>query len=167
MFFYLLIRFRKWYFGAAAVAGLSFTVIVVLAIFSLLNGILPFSLDVDQAFIAAILTVVGYSINDTVIVFDRIREYLGMYSSKKEDIAEVINTALNNTLSRTIVTSLSTLLVLVILFVFGGEVIRGFSFAMLIGIIVGTFASLFVASPIVVDLTKRFVKENQEPTKES
>lgn len=159
LFLYLLIRFRKWQYGVGAIVGLSFVVLFILSVFSLFNGILPFSLDIDQAFIAAILTVVGYAINDTVVIFDRIREYLGFQRSKKEELSVVINRALNSTLSRTVVTSLSTMGVLVILFIFGGEVIRGFSFAMLLGIIVGTYTSLFVASPVLVDLSHRLNKE--------
>ena len=114
---------------------------------------MPFSLEIDQAFIAAILTVVGYSINDTVVVFDRIREYLNLH--KKSPMNETINNALNSTLSRTINTSLSTIFVLLMIFIFGGEVIRGFAFALLVGVIVGTYSSLCVATPIVVDLANR------------
>ena len=157
LFLYLLIRFRKWQYGVGAIAALAYVVLFILSIFSIFNGILPFSLDIDQAFIAAILTVVGYAINDTVVIFDRIREYLGFQKSKNEELSTVINNALNSTLSRTVVTGLSTMGVLIILFIFGGEVIRGFSFAMLIGVIVGTYTSLFVASPVVVDLTRRVV----------
>ncbi|MEX1189192.1 MAG: protein translocase subunit SecDF [Bacteroidia bacterium] len=157
LFLYLLIRFRRWQYGVGAIAALSYVVLFILSIFSIFNGILPFSLDIDQSFIAAILTVVGYAINDTVVIFDRIREYLGFQKSKNEELSVVINNALNSTLSRTVVTGLSTMGVLIILFIFGGEVIRGFSFAMLIGVIVGTYTSLFVASPVVVDLTRRVV----------
>jgi len=160
LFLYLLLRFRKWQYGVGAIAALAYVVIFILSIFSIFNGILPFSLDIDQAFIAAILTVVGYAINDTVVIFDRIREYLAMNSSKKEELSVVINNALNSTLSRTVVTGLTTIGVLIILFLFGGEVIRGFSFAMLLGVIVGTYTSLFVASPVVVDLTRRVVKDS-------
>jgi SecD/SecF fusion protein len=155
LFLYLLIRFRKWQYGVGAIGGLVFVVLFILGLFSLLNGILPFSLDIDQAFIAAILTVVGYAINDSVVIFDRIREYLILHSGKKEDIKGVINNALNSTLSRTVVTSLTTLIVLLVLFIFGGEVIRGFIFAMLMGVVIGTFSSLFVASPIVADLSHK------------
>jgi SecD/SecF fusion protein len=155
LFLYLLLRFRKWQYGVGAIAALAYVVLFILSIFSIFRNILPFSLDIDQSFIAAILTVVGYAINDTVVIFDRIREYLGMHSSKKEEMGVVINNALNSTLSRTVVTGLSTIGVLIILFIFGGEVIRGFSFAMLIGVIVGTYTSLFVASPVVVDLSRR------------
>lgn len=159
LFLYLLIRFRKWQYGAGAIAALAYVVLFILSIFSIFNGILPFSLDIDQSFIAAILTVVGYAINDTVVIFDRIREYLGFARSKNEELSTVINNALNSTLSRTVVTGLSTIGVLIILFIFGGEIIRGFSFAMLIGVIVGTYTSLFVASPVVVDLTRRVVND--------
>lgn len=161
LFAYLLIRFRRWQYGIGAIAALAYVVIFILSVFSIFNGILPFSLDIDQAFIAAILTVVGYSINDTVVIFDRIREYLGTHGSKREDIATIINNALNSTLSRTVVTGLTTIGVLIILFFFGGEVIRGFSFAMLIGVVVGTYTSLFVASPVVVDLFRRSAKNEK------
>ncbi len=157
IFLYILLRFRKWQYGLAAVAAIFHDVLVVLAVFSIFYGILPFSLDIDQAFIAAILTVVGYSINDTVVVFDRIREYLN--SHKKREANEVINDALNSTLSRTVNTSLSTLFVLLMIFVFGGEVIRGFAFALLIGVAVGTYSSLCVATPILVDLSKKDEKK--------
>jgi len=157
IFLYILLRFRKWQYGLGAVAAIFHDVLVVLAVFSIAHGILPFSLDIDQAFIAAILTVVGYSINDTVVVFDRIREYLGSY--KKREMNEVINSALNSTLSRTINTSLSTFFVLLMIFIFGGEVIRGFAFALLVGVAVGTYSSLCVATPIVVDLTKKQVEK--------
>jgi SecD/SecF fusion protein len=152
IFLYILIRFRKWQFSVGALTAMVHDVLIVLSLFSLFYGILPFSLEIDQAFIAAILTVIGYSINDTVIVFDRIREYLNIHHSKKGDMKPVINSALNSTLSRTINTSLTIFFVLFAIFLFGGEVIRGFSFALLIGIVVGTYSSLFVATPIVVDL---------------
>jgi len=125
------------------------------AFFSLFNGILPFSLDIDQAFIAAILTVIGYSINDTVVVMDRIREYLALHHSKADEPKVVINDAVNNTLSRTIITALTVVFVLVVLFFFGGEVIRGFSFALLIGVCFGTYSSICVATPVMIDLGKR------------
>lgn len=165
LFLYLLLRFRKWQYGVGAIAALAYVVIFILSIFSIFNHILPFSLDIDQAFIAAILTVVGYAINDTVVIFDRIREYLAMPNSKKEDLSTIINNALNSTLSRTAVTGLTTIGVLIILFVFGGEVIRGFAFAMLLGVIVGTYTSLFVASPVVVDLTRRTASKSVEEKK--
>jgi SecD/SecF fusion protein len=149
IFLYILLRFRNWQFGLGAVTALVHDVLIVLGVFSLFYGIMPFSLEIDQAFIAAILTVVGYSINDTVVVFDRIREYVGLY--RKRDRQEIINLALNSTLSRTLNTSMSTLVVLLMIFLFGGEVIRGFIFALLIGIIVGTYSSVFIASPVVFD----------------
>ena len=149
IFLYILFRFKKWQFGLGALVALFHDVLLVLSLFSLLYGVLPFSLEIDQAFIAAILTVVGYSINDTVVVFDRIREYLASY--KKQELGEVINNALNSTLSRTVNTSLSTIFVLAMIFFFGGEVIRGFSFALLIGVIVGTYSSLCIASPVMYD----------------
>ncbi len=149
IFIYILIRFRNWQYGLGAVAALMHDVLIILGIFSLFYGIMPFSLEIDQAFIAAILTVVGYSINDTVVVFDRIREYVGLY--RKRDRGEIMNMALNSTLSRTFSTSLSTFFVLLMIFLFGGEVIRGFTFALLIGVVVGTYSSLFIATPVVYD----------------
>ncbi len=149
MFLYIFIRFRNWQFGLGAVVALVHDTLFVLGLYSIGYGFFPFSMDIDQAFIAAILTVIGYSVNDTVIVFDRIREYRGLY--KKRPRAEVMNLALNSTLSRTLNTSLTTLLVLAAIFIFGGEVIRGFVFALLVGIGVGTYSSLFVATPIVYD----------------
>lgn len=149
IFIYILIRFRNWQYGLGAVVALMHDVLIILGIFSLFYGIMPFSLEIDQAFIAAILTVVGYSINDTVVVFDRIREYIGLY--RKRDRAEILNMALNSTLSRTFSTSLSTFFVLLMIFLFGGEVIRGFTFALLIGVVVGTYSSLFIATPVVYD----------------
>ncbi len=149
IFIYILVRFRNWQYGMGAVVALLHDVMIVLGIFSIFYGIMPFSLEIDQAFIAAILTVVGYSINDTVVVFDRIREYVGLY--RKRGRAEIINLALNSTLSRTFSTSLSTFFVLLMIFLFGGEVIRGFTFALLVGVVVGTYSSLFIATPVVYD----------------
>ena len=134
-----------------AVAALFHDTLIVLSIFSLGHGFLPFSLEIDQAFIAAILTVIGYSINDTVVIFDRVREFLNIYT--KNDKTDVINKAINSTVSRTIITSLTTLLVVAILFLFGGSSIKGFSFALLIGIIVGTYSSVFIATPVLSDLS--------------
>lgn len=153
IFLYIILRFRKWKFGVGALAAMFHDVIIVLSFYSILYGFMPFSLEIDQAFIAAILTVVGYSINDTVIVFDRIREFIGLHKKKDQDI--VINDALNSTLSRTIITSMTTLLVLLMIFFFGGEVIRGFVFALIIGVVVGTYSSLCVATPLVVDLARK------------
>ncbi|MFH2143956.1 MAG: protein translocase subunit SecDF [Bacteroidota bacterium] len=164
IFIYILLRFRNWQYGLGAVTALIHDVIIVLSAYSLLYAIMPFSMEIDQAFIAAILTVVGYSINDTVIIFDRMREYIGLY--KKRNRAEVINSALNSTISRTIGTSLTTLLVLLAIFIFGGEVIRGFIFAILLGITIGTYSSVFVAAPIVFDTIKNddkkaIIKDNK------
>jgi SecD/SecF fusion protein len=153
IFLYILIRFRKWQFSLGAVAAVFHDVLLVLSIFSILYGILPFSLEIDQAFIAAILTIIGYSLNDTVVVFDRVREF--MYNNKKKEVHELLNGALNSTLSRTINTSLTTFFVLFIIFLFGGEVIRGFMFALMVGVLIGTYSSLFVASPIMLDTIKR------------
>jgi len=153
IFLYILVRFRKWQFSLGAVVAVFHDVLIVLSIFSIFYGILPFSLEIDQAFIAAILTIIGYSLNDTVVVFDRVREY--MNDNKKKGVHELINGALNSTLSRTINTSLTTFCVLFIIFIFGGEVIRGFMFALMVGVVVGTYSSLFVASPIMLDTIKR------------
>ncbi|WP_462279687.1 protein translocase subunit SecDF [Salinivirga cyanobacteriivorans] len=152
IFLYILIRFSNWQFGLGAVAALLHDVLFILGIYSLFYTIMPFSMEIDQSFIAAILTVVGYSINDTVVVFDRIREYLGLY--KKRGRKEILNTALNSTLARTFSTSLSTFVVLLTIFIFGGEMIRGFIFAMLVGVAVGTYSSLFIATPVVYDTVK-------------
>lgn len=152
IFLYIFIRFSKWQYSMGAVAALFHDTLIVLSIFSLGHGFLPFSLEIDQAFIAAILTVIGYSINDTVVIFDRVREFLNIYT--KNDKTEVINKAINSTVSRTVITSLTTLLVVAILFIFGGSSIKGFSFALLIGIIVGTYSSVFIATPVLSDLSK-------------
>jgi len=152
IFAYIWIRFRKWQYSLGAVAALFHDVLILLSVFSLLHGILPFSLEINQAFIAALLTVVGYSINDTVVVFDRIREFFDSYTGKSKK--DVINLGVNNTISRTVITSLTTLFVVLILFIFGGAVIRGFAFALLIGIFAGTYSSVFIATPVVNLLTK-------------
>ena len=151
IFAYIFIRFRKWQYSLGAVVALFHDVLIIISIFSLLYGILPFSLEIDQAFIAAILTVIGYSLNDTVVVFDRVREY---QKTKVGDGKVIVNNALNSTLSRTVNTSLTTIVVLLIIFIFGGEVIRGFMFALILGVIVGTYSSLFIATPVMVDTSK-------------
>ena len=156
IFIYILIRFRNWQYGLGAIAALAHDSLIVLGLFSLLYGALPFSLEIDQAFIAAILTVLGYSINDTVVVFDRIREYLGLYP--KRDRTENVDSAINSTLRRTFSTSLSTFVVLLSIFLFGGETIRGFTFALLVGVVVGTYSSVFIATPIAFDTQKRAAK---------
>ena len=148
VFLYILLRFRKWQYSLGAVAAVFHDVLIVLGIFSLTSKIMPFSMEVDQAFIAAILTVIGYSLNDTVVVFDRIREIVAQHGWKG---GENINKALNSTLSRTLNTSLTTLVVLLSIFIFGGESLRGFMFAMIIGVIVGTYSSLFIATPVMFD----------------
>ena len=152
IFFYLFVRFSRWEFSLGAVAALFHDVIIVLGIFSLFQGILPFSLEVDQAFIAAILTVIGYSVNDTVIVYDRIREFINTYTGRTKE--EIFNLAINSTLNRTLITSLTTLVVVLILFLAGGGSIRGFAFAILCGIAVGTYSSIFIASALVNDTMK-------------
>lgn len=153
MFGYILFRFGKWQYSVGVVASLMFTVLFILGVFSIFNGILPFNMDVDQALIAAILTVVGYDINDTVVVFDRIRENLG-YGNQKMDTVE-INKALNSTLSRTFNTGFTVIMVLLIMLFFGGMAIRGFIFAQLIGVVVGIYTTLFIATPILIDLSKK------------
>jgi SecD/SecF fusion protein len=157
MFGYILFRFKGWQYGTSAVLALLHDVIILLGIFALFNGILPFSLQVDQAIIAAVLTVIGYSINDTVIIFDRIREYLT--EGRKGTMNSYINDALNSTLGRTINTSVTVLVVLISAFLFGGEGIRGLSFAILIGVVVGTYSSLCIAAPLVSDFKAGFSKE--------
>ena len=152
IFIYIAYRFRKWQFGLGALIAMFHDVLVVLGLFSIFYNIVPFSMEIDQAFIAAILTVVGYSINDTVVVFDRIREYSTLH--KKSSAVQVVDKALNSTLSRTINTSLSTFLVLLTIFIFGGESIKGFAFALMVGVVIGTYSSLFIATPLVVDLSK-------------
>lgn len=149
IFAYILLRFKKWQFSLGAVAALTHDVLCMLGIFSLLYSVMPFSLEIDQSFIAAVLTVIGYSLNDTVIIFDRIREF-----AKKGLDKENLNKAMNSTLSRTLNTSLTTFIVLLTIFIFGGESLRGFMFAMIIGVVVGTYSSIFVATPIVYDTLK-------------
>ena len=154
IFLYIVFRFRKWQYGLGALIATTHDVLIVLSIFSIFWGILPFTMEIDQAFIAAILTVIGYSINDTVVVFDRIREYVGLYSGKRDD-KTLINDALNSTLSRTINTSLSTFVVLLTIFTLGGDNIKGFIFALMIGVVVGTYSSIFIATPSIFDLSKK------------
>jgi len=153
IFVYIFIRFRKWQYSLGTIVSLLHDVFVILAVFSFFRGRVPFALEIDQHFIAAVLTVIGFSMNDTVIVFDRIREYFR--KSPSESKTSVINRAINDTLSRTIMTSLCVFLTLLILFIFGGEVTRGFAFAMLIGVVTGTYSSIFVAAPILVDMDKK------------
>ncbi|MFN0015907.1 MAG: protein translocase subunit SecDF, partial [Saprospiraceae bacterium] len=152
IFLYLLVRFRRWQFSLGAVAALFHDVLITLGFFSLLHGIVPFSLEIDQAIIACILTVMGLSVNDTVIVFDRIREFINTYSGRPKE--EVFNMAINTTLTRTLITSGTIVIVVLILLLFGGSAIRGFAFGMFVGILFGTYSSVFIASALVVDLTK-------------
>ena len=156
IFIYILIRFKKWYYSAGAVAALAHDVIITLGIFTLLYDVVPFSLDINQAIIAAFLTIVGYSLNDTVVVFDRIRENSLIFKTEPYD--EMVNRSVNNTLSRTFVTSVTTLIAVSILFFFGGEVLKGLSFALILGVILGTYSSIFVASGLVVDLQLKKAK---------
>src|SRR5690606_21208995 len=151
---YILVRFQKWQYSVGAAISTIHDAIILLGLFSTLDGIVPCSLDIDQHFVAAVLTVVACSVNDTVVVFDRLREYLGRPSAHKVGFDTTVNSAINSTLSRTIITSLTIIFVLAVLFIFGGEVIRGFSFAILIGIVVGTYSSIFLAAPAVYDLRK-------------
>ncbi len=150
IFVYILIRFRNAAYSVGALAALAHDTIIVLGMYALLWKIMPFSMEIDQAFIAAILTIIGYSVNDTVVVFDRIREYNTLYA--KRDRGQNINDAINATLSRTFSTSMSTFVVLLAIFIFGGETIRGFVFALLMGVIIGTYSSIFIATPIAYDI---------------
>lgn len=156
VFIYIFIRFKGWYFSAGAIAALAHDVLIVLGIFTIMGEIAPFDVSIDQAIIAAFLTIVGYSLNDTVVVFDRIRENSIIY--KTMNFTDMINKSLNDTLSRTVVTSVTTLFVVSVLFIFGGEVLKGFAFALVLGVILGTYSSLFVASALVVELQKRAMK---------
>jgi len=153
IFAYIAFRFRGWTWGLGGVTGLAHTAIIVIGFFSIFSGILPFSLDIDQTFIAAILTIIGYAINDTVVIFDRIREYKELHP--KAEFKQNVNEALNSTLSRTMNTSLTTLITMIAIAIFGGEVIRGLAVALIVGIVVGTYASIFIATPIMYDVTKK------------
>ena len=150
IFLYILVRFRNFAYSVGAIAALAHDTVIILGLYAILWKIMPFSMEIDQAFIAAILTVIGYSINDTVVIFDRVREYNTLYPKRDRKIN--INDALNNTLSRTFSTSMSTFVVLLAIFIFGGETIQGFVFALLMGVIIGTYSSLFIASPIAYDI---------------
>lgn len=161
VFLYLLISFRKWQFSLGAVGAVFHDVIIVLGVYSLFWKYLPFNMEIDQAFIAAILTVIGYSLNDTVIVFDRVREYLNDHEGGSFN--QIVNKALNTTISRTVNTSLTTLIVLFAIFILGGETIRGFVFAILVGILVGTYSSLFIATPIMADTINKNDKNKTNP----
>ena len=158
VFLYILLRFRKWQFSLGAVAAVFHDVLIVLGIFSLTYSFMPFNMEINQAFIAAILTVIGYSLNDTVVVFDRIREYTNDHP--KWTLSDKVNGALNSTLSRTLNTSLTTLLVLLAIFIFGGESIRGFMFALIVGVLVGTYSSVFIATPVMFDTQNKEEENN-------
>ena len=161
IFGYIAIRFSGWTWGLGGVTGLAHTALIVIGFFSLFSGILPFSLDIDQTFIAAILTIIGYAINDTVVIFDRIREYKELHP--KADFRKNVNEALNSTLSRTMNTSLTTLVTMLAIAIFGGEVIRGLAVALILGIVIGTYASIFIATPIMYDVTmKRAAKKENK-----
>ena len=152
IFIYIFIRFKNWTFSAGAVTALFHDVLIVVGVFTFFSDIAPFSMQIDQSIIAAFLTIVGYSLNDTVVVFDRIRENNLLYKTMDHD--EMVNKSLNDTLSRTVITSVTTFFVVTILFIFGGEVLKGFSFALMLGVIIGTYSSLFVASSMVVELQR-------------
>lgn len=152
IFIYILIRFKDWTYSAGAVAALFHDVLIVVGVFTFFVDIAPFSMQIDQAIIAAFLTIVGYSLNDTVVVFDRIRENSLLYKTMDHD--EMVNKSLNDTLSRTVITSVTTFFVVTILFIFGGEVLKGFSFALMLGVIIGTYSSLFIASSTVVEIQR-------------
>ncbi len=157
IFAYIAVRFKGWTWGLGGVVGLAHTALIVIGFFSLFSGILPFSLDIDQTFIAAILTIIGYAINDTVVIFDRIREYKQLHP--KADFRQNVNEALNSTLSRTMNTSLTTLVTMLAIAIFGGEVIRGLAVALILGIVIGTYASIFIATPIMYDVTTKKSKK--------
>jgi len=159
MFIYIALRFRKWQYGMGALVALFHDALIVISMFSIFYGILPFNLEVDQAFIAAILTIIGYSVNDTVVVFDRIRENNKLFP-KRSNLRNS-NDAINSTLSRTINTSGTTIVVLLAIFIFGGEVIRGFSFALLFGVIIGSYSSIFIASSIAYDFRKKHIEDKE------
>ncbi|MEO0042125.1 MAG: hypothetical protein RL329_1573 [Bacteroidota bacterium] len=161
IFLYILLRFRRWQYSTGAVIALFHDVLFILACFALFHGFLPFSLEVDQAIIAAVLTISAYSMNDTVIVYDRIREYARTYSHLP--MRDIINKAINSTLSRTIITSFNVLLVVLILFIFGGSSIKGFAFALIVGIFIGTYSSIFIASPVMLDLSKNLNLSENSP----
>ncbi len=165
IFFYILIRFRKYGYSIGAIAATAHDAFIVLALFSILHGIVPFAMEVDATFIAALLTIIGYSLNDTVIIFDRLREYLKMRPNAA--MKDTMNAAINSTLSRTFNTAFTVFIVVFILFLFGGSVLRAFSFAMLIGVVVGCYSSVFIASPIMYDLDKdhdKYTGKNADKT---
>ena len=153
VFLYIFVRFKRFEYAAGDIVALVHDPVIILGLFSLLRRVIPFSLEIDQTVVAAVLTLIGYSVNDTVVVFDRIRETLGLHPTRT--LIQNVNDSINQTLSRTIMTVVTVFLVALILFVFGGTPIRGFSFALLLGLLIGTYSSIFVASPIMVDLMNR------------
>jgi SecD/SecF fusion protein len=160
IFIYIAVRFKGWTWGLGGVVSLAHTAIIVIGFFSLFNGILPFNLDVDQTFIAAILTIIGYAINDNVVIFDRIREQRGLHP--KEDFRTTVNTALNATLTRTLNTSVSTLLPMIAIAIWGGESIRGLAVALCLGVVIGTYASIMIGTPIMYDATAAAAKKKAD-----
>lgn len=152
IFLYIMVRY-EWTYSLGAIAALIHDVLLTLGTFSLLHGVLPFSLQIDQTVIAALLTIIGYGLNDTVVIFDRIREYVNLF--KTERFAPLVNRAINSTLSRTLITSATVLIVVVVLFLFGGEVLKGFAFALIIGVVFSVYSTIFVASPVVMFLRAR------------
>jgi len=162
IFIYILMRFRKWQYSAGAIVATLHDTLFVFAAFAIV-GVFGVNFEIDQVFVAAILTIIGYSINDTVIIFDRIREYIGFGAS--HDRRKIVNDAINDTLARTIITAGTTLLVVLVLLLFGGEVLRGFAFALFIGVLVGTYSSVFIAAPIVIDLDKELEGKPKEAKK--
>ena len=157
---YITFRFKRWQWATGATLALAVNALFIIGLFSMFYGLMPFNLEVNQAFIAAILTIIGYAINDTVVVFDRIREFLGLYP--KRTLRENVNNAINSTLSRTINTSGTTIVTLLAIFFFGGETIRGFIFALTVGVVVGTAATIFIATPVAYDLMTRSDRKKEE-----
>ena len=160
IFGYIAFRFKGWTWGLGGVVSLAHTAIIVIGFFSLFSGILPFNLDVDQTFIAAILTIIGYAINDNVVIFDRIREMVGLHP--KAEFKETVNKALNATLTRTVNTSVTTLVTMLAIAIFGGESIRGLSVALCLGVVIGTYASIMIGTPIMYDATVAAAKRKAE-----
>ena len=166
VFLYILLRFRRWQFSLGAVVAVFHDVLIVLGIFSLTYKFMPFNMEIDQSFIAAILTVIGYSLNDTVVVFDRIREFMKEYGPTRK-MGVIINQAINSTISRTLNTSMTTLIVLLAIFIFGGASIMGFMFALIVGVVVGTYSSIFIATPVMFDtIQKKALKPEKQPEEE-
>jgi preprotein translocase SecF subunit len=160
IFIYILLRFRDWKMSLGASLGLAHDVIIVAGIYAIFYDIAPFSMQIDETMIGAFLTIVGYSINDTVVIFDRVREFL--HEGRNMEYTELVNEALNDTLSRTVITALTVLFTVIVLFFFGGQVLKGFSFAMILGVTIGTYSSLFVATGISVELNLRKQKKDKE-----